>query len=158
MGLFADILGTLLNSFRIGKAGTSGNKTISYGSSAVALPNEPGIRWNEAAQRNQFSNDGVVWTNMSAGGGTATITQIEIDFGTFSSTTKLFTITDASVNASSNIVATQSGTAATGRHADENEMDPIIFSATPGSGQFSLIATPMAGPVGGKFKVNYLVG
>lgn len=100
----------------------------------------------------------VATISVSGGGGSATITQIEVDFGTAPVRTKTFTVTDASVSTTSHLVVTQSGTAATGRQADENEMDPILFSGTPGSGQFTLIANALTGPVSGKYKVNYMVG
>jgi len=92
------------------------------------------------------------------GGGSTTITEIEIDFGTSPTRTKTFTVTDASVSTSSKIVVSQSGHAATGRQSDENEMDPILFSGTPGSGQFTLIANALTGPVAGKYRANYMVG
>jgi hypothetical protein len=53
--------------------------------------------------------------------------------------------------------AWQAGNAATGRLADENEMDQIIWVALPGTGTFTLVSCPQQGPVGGKYKVNYTV-
>lgn len=91
-------------------------------------------------------------------GGSSTITEIEVDFGTLPTRTKTFTVIDANITVSSKLTITQSGTAATGRQADENEMDPILFSGTPASGQFILIANALAGPVSGKYRVNYVVG
>lgn len=87
-----------------------------------------------------------------------TATKIEVDFGSIPTNFKTFVITDAAVTASSRLVITQSGEAATGRSADENEMDPIMFTGTPQSGQFILIATTLNGPVVGKYKVNYSIG
>lgn len=104
------------------------------------------------------TTSGNVATVNITGGGSASVTQIEVDFGTVPTRTKTFTITDASVSATSKIMIVQSGTAATGRHADENEMDPILFSGTPASGQFTLIANALTGPVAGKYKVLYIVG
>lgn len=104
------------------------------------------------------SVSGNVATVSVSGGGSATIIQIEIDFGASPVRTKHFTVTDATVSAASHLMINQSGTAATGRQADENEMDPILFSGTPGSGQFTLIANALTGPVVGKYKVNYMVG
>jgi hypothetical protein len=91
-------------------------------------------------------------------GGSFTAYEIEIDFGSSPTRTKTFTIIDASVTPLSHLVILQSGAAPTGRQADENEMDPILFSGTPGSGQFTLIANSLTGPVTGKYKVNYAVG
>lgn len=84
--------------------------------------------------------------------------QTEIDFGTSSRGSGTFTVVDAAVSAFSRILATQAGDAPTGRSADENEMDPLVISAQPAAGQFTLYVTPLHGPVQGKYKVNYLIG
>lgn len=101
--------------------------------------------------------DSVATINVS-GGGTSSINQVEIDFGLIPTRSKTFVVPDASVSVSSRILPLQSGEAATGRDADENEMDPVLFSAIPGIGQFILIGSSLNGPVAGKFKVNYSVG
>ena len=87
-----------------------------------------------------------------------TIKEIEVDFGASAVRSKRFTITDAAVSATSKIMVMQSGKAATGRSADENEMDMLHFLATPGSGTFVLIADCLTGRVNGKYKANYLIG
>ena len=92
----------------------------------------------------------------AAGGYTAK--EVEVDFGTIPTNYKTFTITDAMINTGSLLFPTQSGKAPTGRHEDENEMDPIIFSAAPKTGNFILRATTIDGPVVGKYKVNYGIG
>jgi hypothetical protein len=84
--------------------------------------------------------------------------QIEIDFGTRPTNYKTFTITDIDVGPGSKLFPTQAGNAPTGRHEDENEMDPIIFNAAPKTGSFILRATTIDGPVVGKYKVNYGIG
>jgi hypothetical protein len=101
---------------------------------------------------------GIIATINVTGGGSFSSTQIEIDFGTIPTRSKTFTVIDVSVSSTSKLFPTQAGNAATGRHADENEMDPIIFSGIPGTGQFTLIASALNGPVVGKYKVNYAVG
>jgi hypothetical protein len=101
---------------------------------------------------------GNVATITVTSGGSGSMTEVEIDFGSSPTRTKTFTITDAAVNTGSKLIITQSGHAATGRQADENEMDPILFSGTPASGQFILIANALTGPVAGKYRVNYTVG
>lgn len=83
---------------------------------------------------------------------------VEVDFGVIPTNYKTFTIVDPSIFPTSLIFPTQSGAAPTGRSADENEMDPMIFSATPASGSFKLIASTKDGPVVGKYKVNYGIG
>jgi hypothetical protein len=92
------------------------------------------------------------------GAGSATITEIEIDFGSTAVVNKVFTITDAGVSGTSKILATQSGAAPTGRSADENEFTALLFNATPGTGQFFLNAFCVNGKVAGKHKVNYTIG
>lgn len=87
--------------------------------------------------------------------GALTVTETEIDFGVVPVREKQFTITDAGVSATSKIIAVQSGKAATGRDADENEMDALILNCKPATGQFVLNAFAMPGPVTGKYKVNY---
>lgn len=94
----------------------------------------------------------------SGGGGSTTITSIEVDFGTTPTSYKTFNIIDSAVSASSSLIINQSGTPATGRPADESEMDPIIFAGKAASGSFTLIASTLNGPVVGKYKVNYIVG
>jgi len=95
-------------------------------------------------------------SDIDTGGGD--VTMVEIDFGTIPTRSKTFVVTDATITSSSHIMVTQSGTASTGRSADENEMDPITFSGTPQSGQFILIANTLNGPVVGKYRANYMVG
>ena len=84
--------------------------------------------------------------------------QTEVDFGTDAVCEKVFTVSDAAVTTSIKVVAWQSGTAATGRQADENEMDVISFVAIPGTGQITLAARVISGfLVSGKYKVNYII-
>jgi len=87
--------------------------------------------------------------------GALTVSEAEIDFGAVPVFEKTFTIVDSGVTASSKIIATQSGKSATNRQADENEMDSLLFSCSPGSGQFTLYARAFPGPISGLYKVNY---
>lgn len=84
--------------------------------------------------------------------------QVEINFGTTPRRSMTFMITDADVTTNSLLFPTQAGDAPTGRSADENEMDPMIFSATPYNGYFILIASTLKGPVRGNYKINYGIG
>lgn len=90
-------------------------------------------------------------------GAAVTVTQVEVDFGTACDYTGVFVITDAGVTATSKIDAWQAGDAATGRVANENEMDGLVCSCLPAAGTFTLVITAVPGPVVGKYKVNYLV-
>lgn len=101
---------------------------------------------------------GIIVHRGSGANGGVTIAEVEVDFGSVPVWSKVLTVIDATITTASKIIAVQSGKAASGREADENEMDPILFSATPQSGQMLLIANPQAGPVGGSYKVNYIVG
>lgn len=95
---------------------------------------------------------------VSSPGSTADISETEIDFGTTGVVSKTFTIMDAAISPTSQIIATQSLAAATGKSQDENEMDRLAFRTYPGSGQFTLFAEGLCGSVYGAFKVLYLVG
>lgn len=91
---------------------------------------------------------------------TASVTggQTEIDFGTTPVSESSFTITDASVTATSKIICTVSYEAPTGKDQDELEMDDLQLRVAPASGQFTLYAKTADGSyVADKFKINYLV-
>lgn len=92
-------------------------------------------------------------------GAVVTITQIEFDFGAVPVSAKSFIIVDAAVTAASKIIISQHGGAATGRQADENEMDQLALWGNPGVGQFTLYATGTNNQLlSGKYRANYMVG
>lgn len=100
-----------------------------------------------------------VGTCTISAGASITVTEVEIDFGTaIAYFDKQFTITDAAVGTGSKILITQSGNAATGRQADENQMDTLICNALPAAGSFTLFCTAAPGPVTGKYKIFYTIG
>jgi hypothetical protein len=96
--------------------------------------------------------------NAAAGGGSATITEVEVDFGTTPTGPKTFTVVDAALSTSSVVMVTQSGATPTDGFGGEAELDPILFTATPETGQMTVAANPRDGRVVGKFKLNYLIG
>lgn len=100
---------------------------------------------------------GVITCNVTAGG-SVTITEAEIDCGSAATKACSATVTDATVSGTSKLLITMSGNAATGRQADENEMDKLMCSAVPGSGSFVVHCIPLPGPVSGKYKLWYTVG
>lgn len=107
----------------------------------------------------KFLNADGAYSTPAGGGGSADITQVEIDFGPMAVRSKTFTVTDALVTPSTQIIASQAGDAPTGKTADDNEMDSILFRAVPGSGQFTLYATVIEGiKVNGFYRCNYLRG
>ncbi len=128
-----------------------------------------GSTFKEALKLDRATGLGVVFADPTAALGIATkqyvdsragtpISEVEIDFGASAVREKRFTISNAAVTAATKIVATQSGKAATGRSADENEMDYLHLRAVPGAASFTLHAACLTGRVSGKFKVSYLIG
>lgn len=95
------------------------------------------------------------WSTPPGGSGSFTITEVEIDFGSIPMYSKRFTITDASINSSSKIMVTPSGSIATGRIGNDWEWDAINFSALSGTGNFLLTAKTSIGRVKGKRKIYY---
>lgn len=91
-------------------------------------------------------------------GGAATIYEIEIDFGSTPVKSKKFTITDAGVSTGMKIMVDQSGNAATGRAADENEFTVLSARAFAKTGSFDLYVDCLNGLASGKFKFNYMLG
>lgn len=102
------------------------------------------------------SGVGDVTINASGGAG-ASWTQVELDFGVGAQKSTFSYVTDATVTAASKIMVLQSGIAATGRQADENEMDAIVCRAIPATGTLRIICSVLEGVTHGLFKVNYTV-
>ena len=96
--------------------------------------------------------------NVTGGGGGGTWTTVEIDFGVAARFVAKTTVTDASVTGTSKIIVVQAGTAATGRQADENEMDAITCSGIPATGTFTLQCLCQRSVTHGLFKIHYTVG
>jgi len=90
--------------------------------------------------------------------GSAAWTEYEVDFGSTPVYDATFTVTDATVSATTEVAVVQSGSAATGRAAGDALWDSIACAAVPGSGQFTLYALATPGPVVGKRKILYQVG
>jgi hypothetical protein len=102
---------------------------------------------------------GDVTINFSGNAGGGQINEIEVNFGNTPVMEKMFNIIDAAVTATTKIIAVQSGSAPTGKNADDNEMDVIHFTAFPKTGNFDLYATVISGfKVGGFYKVLYTTG
>lgn len=93
------------------------------------------------------------------GAGSVSFTEVEVDFGTTPVRSKNFNIVDATVTAATKIMAMQSGSAPTGKNADDNEMDKIDFVCASKAGSFDVYATVIDGiMVAGKYKILYLKG
>lgn len=94
-----------------------------------------------------------------SGSSSASITEVEINFGWPAVKSKTFNIVDVNVTPTTKIIAMLSGNAATGKNADDNEMDAINFTAYPKSGSFDLYANVVEGiAVGGYYKIVYMRG
>ena len=95
----------------------------------------------------------------SLGTGSTDITQTEVDFGTTPVADATFTITDASVSTSSQLIASLAYETPTGKDLDELEFDNFEIICKPAAGSFDmLIRTTDGSLVADKFKINYLVG
>jgi hypothetical protein len=103
--------------------------------------------------------DGTQWEpTPPGGGGAASITEVEIDFGAAPSHGKSFTIVDGSIAPTDQIIVQQSFAAATSKSQDEKEMDPLILRAVAGTGDFTVFVSGTEGRLYGAFKLNYMKG
>ena len=87
--------------------------------------------------------------------GTIIFNSFTVNFGTSPVYDSYFTITDAGVTSSSNILVTRSGATAGGQDADENELADFSITVTPGTGNFSLYLQCQDGLVAGQFTFYY---
>jgi hypothetical protein len=94
--------------------------------------------------------------DLISAGGSLTVTEIEIDFGTSPIKSKRFTITDASVTGSSKIQVEPSGNIATGRIGNDYDWDMLTYAAKGQTGTFILYAFS-TGKIVGKRKIFYTV-
>lgn len=104
--------------------------------------------------------NGTVWepASLSVLGG-VDVKQTEIDFGSTPISDKEFTITDASVTGTSQIVVSVAYENTTNNTADEVVATGLMVTAgKPTSGSFTLTAWSNTDLLVGKYKVNYIVG
>lgn len=92
------------------------------------------------------------------GGGGASWTEVEVDFGSTPVYEDSFTITDAGIGAGSVMQVLPCGKAATGRTADDWQWDSAMFAALPAAGSATVYAVFVPGPIVGKRMVQYSVG
>ena len=86
------------------------------------------------------------------------VKQTEIDFGATPLTEASFTVSDAGVSSSSQLMGGIAYEAPTDRDLDEVEMEPFNVRFGPGTGAFTVFIQALEGPVEGKYKLNYLIG
>jgi hypothetical protein len=97
-------------------------------------------------------NNAINWTDIV---GTPKIKQTEIDFGTTPVMEKDFTIVDAEIVATTNIMAQLAYVAPTGKSLDELEFDSFDFRCVAGVGSFTIHAMSLEGLVADKYFINY---
>lgn len=90
--------------------------------------------------------------------GSASWTEVEIDFGSDPVYDATFTITDALISGTSKVALLASGNAATGRTSDDWQWDSGSFAAKPASGSATCYAQFSPGPIVGKRKLIYQIG
>lgn len=87
----------------------------------------------------------------------ATITEVEVDFGTVPKYDANFVIVDALISATSKVTISESGKPAVGRVAGDSQWDSINIAANPGTGSMTIYCMAHPGPVAGRRKLQYQV-
>ena len=90
------------------------------------------------------------------GGGSVSLTEVEIDFGTKPVNDKTFTITDAGVSNTNKIIVFPSPNNATGQIGNDWEVDNAIFSAKANTGTITLYVNAQFS-MNGKRKLYYQI-
>jgi len=85
------------------------------------------------------------------------VKEAEVDWGS-PRTSARFTVVDATVSAGMQILAFQSGSAATNRQADENELESFTVRAVAGTGQFTAYCDALTGRLSGRYRIAYIAG
>ena len=106
-----------------------------------------------------LQNDGtksIIDSSTLGGGGSATLIEAEIDFGTTPINNKTFTITDVTVISTNKIIVTPSPNDATGQVGNDWEVDGATFSAKANTGDITLyVNAPFS--MNGKRKIYYQI-
>lgn len=96
---------------------------------------------------------------VGAPGGSASLTEVTLDFGAAPVWSKAFSFADAAVTTASKITMSPSGNPAASRSFDEAEMDGFLCAAAClADGTVSVAVNAHPGPVTGQYKFNYLLG
>ena len=91
------------------------------------------------------------------GGGSATLTQLEIDFGSTPISDKVFTITDPGILVTSKVIVSVAYEDTTDNTADES-MELSVSAGKPVAGSCSLLGYSPNSLLRGKYKINYVIG
>lgn len=82
---------------------------------------------------------------------------IEVDFGSSGVSSKTFTITDAEVLATFNVIAMPSGKTATDRVGNDSEWDTVQCATRSAAGTFDLTIHVLTGHIRGKRTIVYQI-
>jgi len=130
------------------------NAARTAATAALTVPG--GGTLGQVLAKNSATTGDYSWQPASGGG--ATWTEVEVDFGASPVYGATFTITDATISATSKIQVLPCGKAATGRTADDWAWDGASIAADPGAGSATCYAHFLPGPIVGRRKVQYSVG
>lgn len=98
-------------------------------------------------------------TSHTHAGGAVDVKQTEVDFGTVPVKMKRFTITDAGVSPSNQILASLSYDDPSDGDADSAEwFENLVVMAKAGTGQFFLYCSSLYNDLNGKVKINFIIG
>jgi hypothetical protein len=90
---------------------------------------------------------------------TTKVKQTTIDFGSMPVSDGTFTVQDAGVTMSSNVMAQVAYVAPPGKDLDELEMDNLVIRCAPGNGYFTMFVNEAIGSLlADKFLINYQIG
>ena len=82
---------------------------------------------------------------------------VTLNFGATAVAEGTFTVTDGRVTANTRVFLEQSGSAAPGRQADENEFEAFLCRCVPGAGSFTAYVRSHMGLVVGSYNFHYIV-
>jgi hypothetical protein len=99
---------------------------------------------------------GTLDSSTLGGGGSATLTEVEIDFGIIPVNNKTFTITDVAITNTKKIIIFPSPSNATGQLGNDWEVDGATFSAKANTGNMTLyVNAPFS--MNGRRKIYYQI-
>lgn len=99
---------------------------------------------------------GTLDSSTLGGGGSATLTEVEIDFGTKPVNNKTFTIIDGAVTNTKKVIVIPSPNNATGQLGNDWEVDGATFSAKANTGDITLYVNAQFS-ISGKRKIYYQI-
>ena len=99
---------------------------------------------------------GTLDSSTLGGGGSASLTEVEIDFGNTPINNKTFTIVDGSITNTKKVIVFPSPNNATGQLGNDWETDNAIFSAKANTGDITLYVNAQFS-ISGRRKIYYQI-